>query len=113
MLMMLLAYDEDKNPKTLDSAYQICSWLISDYPEELVYKLNLIQIKKRMNNMTSKDKEELMSIIDETESYDVKLACYLLLGSKDFALFAYSKLKDSDKTFFKSLPIAFFGKDFL
>ena len=113
LLMMLLAYDEDKNPKTLDSAYQICSWLISDYPEELVYKLNLIQIKKRMNNMTSKDKEELMSIIDETESYDVKLACYLLLGSKDFALFAYSKLKDSDKTFFKSLPIAFFGKDFL
>ena len=113
MLMMLLAYDEDNNPKTLDSAYQICSWLISNYPDELVYKLNYIQIKKRRNNMTGKDKKELMSIIDETECYDIKLACYLLLDSKEFALFAYSKLKDSDKAFFKSLPIAIFGKDFL
>lgn len=106
MLMMLLAYDEDNNERTLKAAASLCRWLLSiqDEKDKHTYLLNMMQIIKRERQLNLEERETLMDLVDSVDLMG-KVACYILLDNREQAEHYIKKLSKKEVAFFKSLPI--------
>lgn len=110
LLMMILAYDETNNKNLLESTRELCEWLISNNPNEVIYKINLFQIKKRQSDLQTYDRKELLSILQETKDNMIKVACNLLLDNIEQAEFFFEKLTSKEQECFNTFPISIYRK---
>lgn len=106
----------DKYNLTLNAAYNLVSWILSNCPNSAetptaMMVINKMQCIKRMRELTSEERSEIMKIISDNEvSGEFKAAAYLLLDNYEFYEFEMSRLDKDTKEVFKMFPIYHFDK---
>lgn len=99
VLEIIVAFDQNpfttKSSKLIKLAYDILKYLVEkDEGKEIIYLINLFQVKIRIKDFIEEDKEKVYECLS-CEKFDnsIKFALYVLIGSKTM----------SDK-YFKQLP---------
>lgn len=105
-LTLIKSYDLSKNSKLLDLAlYQLNKIdSISDINEDY-YKLNIIQIKKRIGDLSNDDIKYLLELKEESNELDIKCCINILLENKEESIKIYNQMDSNDKDIFLKLPI--------
>ena len=112
-LFLLLAYDEqkDKDERLINTALDLFEWLRKEDIDELSNlssKINILQIKKRLNLLNDEEKDELYDIAENVVSDDARFAAYLLLDEQKHALRYFNRLDANQQEFYRTLPIFHF-----
>lgn len=108
---MIKAYDLQENKKQvlIETALSLNQWLIendSDDDRRLIHELNKLQILKRIQGLSEKEKDFLYDTIDANNSNEeVKFVCYTLLENKEAATRCFRKLPQENQNYVKTLPI--------
>lgn len=109
LLIMLLAYDKKPNERLLIALENLAKWILYDNSlPELPYEsryLNLMQIYKRVRNLTNEENEQIYDIYDNAKISDIKVAAALLLEDYVGAKCNFAKMALGEQDFFKTLPI--------
>lgn len=108
LLNLLSAYDISGQAEQLEAAEKLLSWIIakSDEADNEIAIINRLQIVKRKRKLSTKEKNELMNLLEgQNTSDEIKLACYLLLDNQLFADRYFAKLTDEQKQTFMDYPI--------
>jgi hypothetical protein len=113
VLSMVQAYDEsDKTDnKLLLSALKIIEWSISKEKKRekiVIYKINKIQIIKRLRKLEFDEINILMKLAEEINNNFILAGVYLLLDNKKEASVHYNKLRKKARKNFDGLPISIF-----
>lgn len=112
MLMALKGYDqmENKDERLYQAILSLCDWIIKYSPDKLpIHIINKYQVIKRKRELTKDEKKELCSLLAELPiQNDVQTAIHLLLDNKTQAELYFDSMNESEKKFFKSLPIYYF-----
>ena len=104
-LLKLINYADSKHDQnTLQSCLEFAQKLVDmDKSENSV--LNLLQIKKRLNNLTQKDSSYLHSLINHN-SVEIRFATNCILGYKDLAIYLFeNEFSDEQRERFIEYPI--------
>lgn len=105
VLLLINSYDISDNPVFLQWAESICYKLVAlhDNDDALIYKLNLWQIKIRLNDADEDDLNEIRLI----RSSDVKImvAKYILLGEYESSVNEFNFMSKQEQDEFKKWPI--------
>lgn len=104
-LLKLINYADSKHDQnTLQSCLEFAQKLVDmDKSENSV--LNLLQIKKRLNNLTQKDSSYLHSLINHN-SVEIRFATNCILGYKDQAIYLLeNEFSDEQRERFIEYPI--------
>lgn len=112
---LLSAYDEQgvKQERLIHIASELFEWMLEEEADEQLkvkHKLNLIQAKKRMSQLSDDDKETLYNTIESTSSDEIKFAAYLLLDDNAFAMRSFNRLDLGEQENYRTLPIFHFVK---
>lgn len=112
-LSLLSAYDEQevKQERLIHTASELFEWMLKEETDEqlkLSYRLNLIQVKKRLSLLSDDDKETLYNTIESTSSDEIKFAAYLLLDDNAFAMRFFNRLNVEVQELYRTLPIFHF-----
>ena len=108
---MIKAYDLQENKKQvlIETALSLNQWLIENDPDNdlrLIHELNKLQILKRIQGLSAKEKEFLYDTIDANNSNEeVKFVCHTLLENKEAATRCFRKLPLEVQRFNETLPI--------
>lgn len=109
LLIMLLAYDKKPNERLLIALENLAKWILYDNSlPELPYEsryLNLMQIYKRVRNLTNEENEQIYDIYDNAKIRDIKVAAALLLEDYVGAKRNFAKMALGEQDLFKTLPI--------
>jgi hypothetical protein len=109
LLIMLLAYDKKPNERLLIALENLAKWILYDNSlPELPYEsryLNLMQIYKRVRNLTNEENEQIYDIYDNAKISDIKVAAALLLEDYVGAKRNFAKMALGEQDLFKTLPI--------
>ena len=112
MLMALKGYDQmdKKDDRLYQAILSLCDWIIKYSPDKLpIHIINKYQVVKRKRELTKEEKKELCMLLSEVPNdNDVQTAIHLLLDNKTQAELYFDSMNESEKKFFKSLPIYFF-----
>lgn len=97
-----------RKKELLNAALNLSSWLENNDKEmdfQYTYKLNQIQVRKRMDCMTDEDKMFLNNVLVDSsiQSFE-KAGAALLLDNENLFQILYSKFSDAEKDFFDRLP---------
>ena len=82
--------------------------LILHDSNDVYFKINYYQTKKRKGKLNEKYKAEIEKILNSNESVEIKLACNILLDNKKETKLLSKKLKPEVLNIFKEYPIAVF-----
>lgn len=108
-LELIAAYDIGKNPQLLELATQLLNFLIDKSEKEdslAIYKINLLQVKKRYKKLSSKDKKDLLQLKNKfTDDLELVLCCNILLESFEEANIIFHDLSRKQQQFFIEYPI--------
>lgn len=109
LLNMLLAYDEQPNPKLIKTAHELALWIYTD-GEDIMGKnimiLNYLQIIKRERVLSKDEEKQLFEItVDVDATEQEKIGAHLLLGNQKSAEMHWDRLTAEDKNTFKNFPI--------
>ena len=114
VLAMVNTFDKSvqKDVRLLKYAFQLTDWILS-LPEkenlEFVYRLNKLQIIKRLNGQFTKEEKKLLIDISEADvPSHAKWAANLLLEDYDRASRYWEKMNEQDKKAYKKYPIYYF-----
>ena len=116
VLCLINAYDkaEKKDERLLEYALKLTDW-ISNLPEtdevSFVYRLNKMQILKRMGAITEQEKSELIDISESNIPAFGKWAANLLLEDYDRASLYWEKMSEEEREIYKHYPIYKFKSD--
>lgn len=116
VLCLINAYDkaENKDDRLLEYALKLTDW-ISNLPEtdevSFVYRLNKMQILKRMGAITEQEKSELIDISESNIPAFGKWAANLLLEDYDRASLYWEKMSEEEREIYKHYPIYKFKSD--
>lgn len=109
ILELIAAYDIGKNPQLLELATQLLNFLIDKTEKEeclAIYKINLLQVKKRYKKLSSKDKKDLLQLKNKfTDDLELVLCCNILLESFEEANIIFHDLSKEKQQFFIEYPI--------
>lgn len=112
MLMALKGYDQmdNKDDRLYQAILSLCDWIIKYSPDKLpIHIINKYQVIKRKRELTKEEKKELCLLLSEVPNdNDVQTAIHLLLDNKTQAELYFDSMNESEKKFFKSLPIYYF-----
>lgn len=108
LLEVLSAYDKNKNEDLLEYAKYLSDKLTSHDSDDVYYRINYYQTKKRNEILNKEDKIEIQKILNTNESEEIKLACNILLGNREEIELLSKKLKPEVLNIFKEYPIAIF-----
>jgi|SaaInlStandDraft_4_1057021.scaffolds.fasta_scaffold114511_1 hypothetical protein len=105
-LELIKSYDISSREEFLDAAFDIYSWLQQEEPENLIYKLNELQITRRQRTY-SKDEKTLLLEEKTKNANDNRVLCAIniLLENKSEAEFNFDKLTEAEKKEFVEYPI--------
>lgn len=107
LLHIISEYDRCRNPKLLDFAEEIYTWMSKRYTsvyEELV-TLNLLQIVKRKRNLTTDEILKLAALREEKWCLEVRCGAYILLSEYDNAKKCLEQMSYDVRDKFKKYPI--------
>lgn len=107
MLEFIKAYDYTKNERFLKIAMRINKILRKqrEYYSETMYKINKYQVLKRINQLSSKDRDSLVEMKVKSDDLVTKCSCCILLDNyKEFKLL-FDKLDIDKKKLFKTWSI--------
>lgn len=106
-LNMLNAYDRDNSRSDLlDLAEHLYEWLISEQPDEDIYRINLIQCHKRRGTLADKDVLKLNEIGRKSNITNALLAgIQILLENYQLATIYLEQLDELDRKEFENYPI--------
>ena len=112
-LFLLLAYDDQKHKdeRLINTAWDLFEWLRKEDIDEssnLSSKINILQIKKRLNLLHDEEREELYDIAENAVYDDVRFAAYLLLDEQKHALRYFNRLDANQQEYYRTLPIFHF-----
>ncbi len=116
VLCLINAYDnaENKDERLLEYALKLTDW-ISNLPEtdevSFVYRLNKMQILKRMGAITEQERSELLDISESNIPAFGKWAANLLLEDYDRANLYWGKMSEEERKIYKNYPIFLFHKN--
>ena len=116
VLCLINAYDkaEKKDERLLEYALKLTDW-ISNLPEtdevSFVYRLNKMQILKRMGAITEQERSELIDISESNIPAFGKWAANLLLEDYDRASLYWEKMSEEEREIYKHYPIYKFKSD--
>lgn len=112
LLSALNVYDrmEQKNDKLYYALLELCDWIVSR-DSNIIYLINKFQIIKRKRELTKEESNLLISKMPIDNKLGTQTAIHLLLNNKAMAEYTFGTMKESEKEFFKSLPIYFFMND--
>jgi len=104
-LLKLINYADFKHdPNVLQSCLKFAQKLV-DMDKSKNNILNLLQIKKRLNNLTQKDSSYLHSLMNHN-SVEIRFATNCILGYKDQAIYLFeNKFSDEQRERFIEYPI--------
>ena len=109
LLDMLSAYDESGNNDFLITAKSFAEWIMTSTDDELpcdVKVLNLLQIHKRMRDLTDSEIKTLYEMVENPDSQEaILVGAYLLLGQQIPAKIHFDKLPTEIQEEFKTYPI--------
>lgn len=109
ILELIAAYDIGKNPQLLELATQLLNFIIDKTEKEdslAIYKINLLQVKKRYKKLSSKDKKDLLQLKNKfTDDLELVLCCNILLESFEEANIIFHDLSRKQQQFFIEYPI--------
>ena len=108
LLEVLSAYDKNNNEELLKYAEYLSDKLILHDSNDVYFKINYYQTKKRKGKLNEKYKAEIEKILNSNESVEIKLACNILLDNKKETKLLSKKLKPEVLNIFKEYPIAVF-----
>ncbi|MEK4426907.1 hypothetical protein [Solibacillus sp. FSL K6-1523] len=104
-LGIVAAFDESEDVKFLDLAKYLLDELISATEDNEIYKLNLLQIKKRLSESITEEEEEFLYSIIDGDNQPMRFVAYVILGLKIPAQKIFSCLNDEQKQGIVSFPI--------
>lgn len=116
VLCLINAYDkaEKKDERLLEYALKLTDW-ISNLPEtdevSFVYRLNKMQILKRMGAITEQERSELIDISESNIPAFGKWAANLLLEDYERADLFWEKMSEEERKNYKHYPIFLFQKN--
>ena len=116
VLCLINAYDkaENKDERLLEYALKLTDW-ISNLPETdevlFVYRLNKMQILKRMGAITEQERSELIDISESNIPAFGKWAANLLLEDYERANLFWEKMSEEERKIYKHYPIFLFQKN--
>jgi len=109
-LEVIKAYDNTHNKELLNYALFLLD-LIKDYKEvEDIVFINNMQIKKRINKLSKKDINKLISIRDKYDDSYYKISINILIDNLEEAKILYNKLNKEQKEIYNDYPIMKFMK---
>lgn len=106
-LALIKLYDENKDIRFLNTAYDIICWLKNECAEMLGYNillLNYYQILYRKNQGLTPEEKGVLLSLENTDAQE-SFACSVLLGEKDRATRYYELLSEESKEEIKRYPI--------
>lgn len=114
-LQMLLAFDmaEKKAPQLINLSRDIFEWLKENDTSTpaVLHDLNLLQIAKRLGDLTESEVEQLQEIVEDPNSKeDVLAAAYLLMDNQAAAEKHFRKMDSVQQDAFVQYPIYHFWK---
>lgn len=104
LLEMLKAYDQNKNQELIQTDYKVSQKLVAlenTDDNEFLY----FQTKKRIENLSAKDRRRLLEIRDQIRTNPEKCAIEILLGNQETAEFYFDEMNEDEKEAFKANPI--------
>ncbi|MEQ6357720.1 hypothetical protein ABNX05_24240 [Lysinibacillus sp. M3] len=104
-LDLISVYDETKDFKFLNLARGLLSGLVETSKENNIYKLNLLQIKKRNTIPFEKYEEEFLLDFLEMDDLQTKFVVQVILGSKTAAERLFKQMSSDEKTDVQEWPI--------
>lgn len=116
VLYMINAYDKakKKDERLLEYALKLTEW-ISNLPEthevSFVYRLNKMQILKRMGKITEQEKTELIDISESDIPAFGKWAANLLIGDYSRADRFWGKMSQEEQKIYEQFPIFKYQKE--
>lgn len=103
---MLSAYDESNNSDLLELAVKISKWLVDKIPDNLICKMNYLQVKYRKSTLSVNDYAWLKEHIKNVETpKDQKLGCAILLDKFELCDFLFEDFTEDEKEYFSQYPI--------
>ena len=110
-LEMLKCYDITANCEYLKICNETIEYLKNTYPNDLSIIINYYQTIKRIRNLTTDEKEYLISI-KNNEQNDIIIACVnLILDNYSDYEYYFNRLSEEDKELFSRWPICKFIKN--
>lgn len=114
LLEMLLAYDENNDPRLLEATIEIGKWLLDTEASTLpieIRLLNWLQIVKRQRELSDDEKRQII-IMTETAAQreDILVGAYLLLDNQIAAELHFERMSDELQESFHLYPIHHFWK---
>lgn len=107
LLNIIKAYDRDKNRKELlELAQEISHYLVAVGKGKGIYLINMMQITKRVRDLTDEEIEKLIELRSSSEIND-ELLCGILILLESYSEFKvnFRKLTANQKDRFKNYPI--------
>ena len=104
-LGLITVFDIIEDVKYLDLARYLLDELISVTEDNEVYKLNILQIKKRLSESITEEEEGFLYSITDGDNQPMRFVAYVILGLKIPAQKIFSRLNDEQKQGIVSFPI--------
>ena len=104
-LLKLINYSDNKcDQNVLQSCFEFAKKLV-DMDNSEYSKLNLLQIKKRLNTLTTEDNNYLLSLMNHS-AVEIRYATACILGYKEQANYLFeNKFSESQRELFIEYPI--------
>ncbi len=106
ILELIVSYDVTVRSEFLTSAINLCEWLEKYDDVSVIWKLNRLQIFKRLRSL-SDDEIQLLIDIRNLNLNDIQIQCAvnILLGNNVEFKYYFGKLSDTEKDSFSTYPI--------
>ncbi len=108
VLSLISQFDKTKNSQYLNSAKDIISWIIEQTNNDetkCVYRLNLLQIKSRLNEEFSEEENAFLCSISRYNSKPLNFAASVILKEKNRAKTMFNSLSENEKCEILHFPI--------
>lgn len=108
VLSLIFQFDKTKNSRYLNSAKDIISWIIEQTNNDetkCVYRLNLLQIKSRLNEEFSEEENAFLCSISRYNSKPLNFAASVVLKEKNRAKTMFNSLSENEKCEILHFPI--------
>lgn len=104
-LEVIHCYDKTKKPEFLELADNITQYLIREYGSDVVYKINQLQIKKRISSLNKEEKKYLVETKNSSSDLMMKCAINILLDATEEFEILFESMSAENQQQFKSFPI--------
>lgn len=104
-LQLIGTYELNGEDEFLSMAMQILGRLLEVYPEDDIYTINVMQIKKRRDLLEKDDEETLFAIKERTENQQIHCCINILIGNYYDAKKILEKMDEEERNSFIKYPI--------